>query len=297
MSHRNPGTTLLLGGSGFLGGYLAKALDRNDLIHSTNPESEHSSLLARFQSAMDLRKFLESQNFKSVINCIAMTDIDRCTSEPELAMWLNSEIPEVIAKHCKEKGIEFTHISTDAVFSGQNQYSLESDEPIPKSIYGLSKLKGEERALETYPKAKILRVNFFGWNNKGRSLFNFIYSNLNNGTQITGFKDVYFTPLYAGQTVNGIKRLHKMPDSGIFHVVGNERISKYDFCLKVAESFGFDSNLILPGLISDGVLGRHRNRDLSLSNEKIRKLGIEVPSLVDNINSLKTEMRTLHETK
>ena len=297
MSLNHGGSVLLLGGSGFLGRYFANKLGENAVIHSTNKMSRAGIHVCKFETSEDVTHFMNSFEFKSVINCVALADIDKCEAEPEKAKWLNSEIPYLIANHCKKNEIGFSHISTDAVFSGKYPNSSETSTPFPKSFYGISKLEGEKRVMQVYPQSKIMRVNFVGWNHRGNSLLNFIYTNLKSGTQIEGFDDVYFTPLHASASVEIILRLNNLAPAGLYHVVGNQRLSKYDFCMNVASSLGFNKNLILRSSISNSVFGINRTKDLSLSNEKIRTMGIPVPTMKQTMQSIVKELSYEFETK
>jgi dTDP-4-dehydrorhamnose reductase len=297
MSLNHGGSVLLLGGSGFLGGYFAKKLGENAVVHSTNEMTQTGFHGCKFETSEDVTQFMNSFEIKSVVNCIALADIDSCEAEPEKAKWLNSEIPYLIANHCRKSEIGFSHISTDAVFSGKYPNLSETSTPLPKSIYGISKLEGEKRVTQIYPQSKIMRVNFVGWNHRGNSLLNFIYTNLKRGIQIEGFDDVYFTPLHASASVEIILRLNDLAPAGLYHVVGNERLSKYDFCMNVASSLGLDKNLISRSSISESSFGITRTKDMSLSNQKIRRMGIQVPTMKQTMESIVRELRYEFETK
>ena len=297
MSLKDGGSVLLLGGSGFLGGYFAKKLGENAVVHSTNNMMLTGLNVCKFEAPGDVAHFMNSFEIKSVINCIALADIDKCEAEPEKAKWLNAEIPYLIAGQCRKKEIGFSHISTDAVFSGDYPNSSETSTPFPKSYYGISKLEGEKRVGQIYPQSKIMRVNFVGWNTRGNSLLNFIYTNLKHGTQIQGFDDVHFTPLHASASVEIIMRLHDFAPPGLFHVVGNQRLSKYDFCMNVASSLGFNKDLISRSSITESSFGATRTKDLSLSNEKIRTMGIPVPTMQQTMESIVEELRYEFEAK
>ena len=92
------------------------------------------------------------------------------------------------------------------------------------------------------------------------------------------FKDVYYTPILIEAVAQTAHDLINLKANGIFHVVGDERISKYEFGVKVAEQFNLDSSIINPGLLADQASLVQRPHDMSLSNKKTcnllgRKLG------------------------
>lgn len=81
-----------------------------------------------------------------IINCAAFTQVDRCESEPELAVAVNGAGPGYLATAARQVGAMLVQVSTDYVFDGRGQTPYrEEDAPAPKSVYGQSKLKGEQQ--------------------------------------------------------------------------------------------------------------------------------------------------------
>ncbi len=82
---------------------------------------------------------------RAVINAAAYTAVDRAEQEPAAAYRLNGEVPGLLAKACKDRGLPFVHISTDYVFDGSKDGAyVETDPRAPLGVYGASKAKGEE---------------------------------------------------------------------------------------------------------------------------------------------------------
>jgi dTDP-4-dehydrorhamnose reductase len=80
-----------------------------------------------------------------IVNCAAYTNVDGCESEADTAFRVNGEGPGVLARVAREIGATLVHISTDYVFSGEGSRPYrEEDAPAPRSVYGRSKLAGEE---------------------------------------------------------------------------------------------------------------------------------------------------------
>ena len=101
---------------------------------------------------------------------------------------------------------------------------------------------------------------------------------LRAGKEITLFEDTFFTPILIEVAAQAAHDLIDLRATGIFHVVGDERISKHEFGIKIAKTFKLNSALIKPGLIADQPLLVQRPHDMSLSNKKTctqlgRKLG------------------------
>ena len=89
--------------------------------------------------------YFDSNIYDLVINCAAYTDVDKAEDEAELAFKVNAEGTKNILDSCELMGAKLIHYSTDYVFDGRSKEPYtELDTPNPNSIYGLSKLKGEE---------------------------------------------------------------------------------------------------------------------------------------------------------
>ncbi len=286
---------LVLGGTGFLGSHFVHSLGERAVVHTTktrNPESEINFQPAVFRrnNTDEIRLFIEKQNCGTIINSTALADIEECESNPELAYWINCELPGIVANISKNLGSKLVHISTDAVFDGTISFRKEQDNPSPLSVYGKSKLNGEQLVLENNPESIVARVNFFGQSNNKSSLFNFFYDNLILRREISGFTDVHFTPLYVENLVNVIMTLLDLKASGLFHVTGDERISKFDFGLLVTEIFELPITYLKQGKMIGTKGASLRSPDLSLSNDKIKSLGINLPSIRDGLSILKRNL-------
>jgi dTDP-4-dehydrorhamnose reductase len=96
-----------------------------------------------------------------VINCAAMTNVDECETERELAAVINAEAPGAVAAAAKSAGARLIHISTDYVFSGENiEPYAEDDAPGPISWYGETKLAGERAVMDADARHAVVRVSW-----------------------------------------------------------------------------------------------------------------------------------------
>jgi dTDP-4-dehydrorhamnose reductase len=228
----------------------------------------------------------------AVIHTAANADVDSCESDPEGARRLNAELPGELALSAARQGIHFIHISTDAVFDGtKNGLYSESDSPNPLGIYAQTKLDGERNVLSANPNAIVARVNFFGWSLSGtRSLSEFFFNKLSAGKPCNGFTDVYFCPLFVGDLAETLIRMLDRDLSGLYHVVGSEALSKYDFGLRIARQFGFDPDLVIPKSVEESGLKARRSHNLRLSIHKLStNLGMEIPGASTGIRKFYTQ--------
>ncbi|MBD3767907.1 MAG: dTDP-4-dehydrorhamnose reductase [Gammaproteobacteria bacterium] len=108
-----------------------------------------------------LERALESIEFDTIINCAAHTAVDKAESEPELADAINHQSVKQLAQIAKQRNVALIHISTDYVFDGKNHKPyIETDPVDPQSIYGLTKLKGEQALHRINPKGCIVRTSW-----------------------------------------------------------------------------------------------------------------------------------------
>jgi dTDP-4-dehydrorhamnose reductase len=214
-----------------------------------------------------------------LVNCAALANLDECEQNPVLARTLNAEIPGELAYACARKGVRFVHISTDAVFDGEKtEPYTEEDQPSPPGIYSQTKLEGERAVQGADAKAIVARVNFYGWSLSGRrSLGEFFVNNLSAGIPVNGFTDVIFCPVLVNQTARLLLTMLEKELYGLYHVVGGQPMSKYQFGIEVAHRFGLPESLISPKSVLTSGLTARRSHNLWLSIHKLSTdLGYEI---------------------
>ena len=237
-------------------------------------------------TTQDLINTLSEISPHLVVNAAAATNVEYCELHPEVSYKVNVVFAEQIASACNQLRIPLVHISTDHLFSGVSPFATEQTQSAPLNVYGLTKAEAESRVLNVCPNALIIRTNFYGWGTKYRSSFtDKVIQELQGGNVYTAFNDVYFTPILVSELVSAIHQLLELGAKGIFHVVGNERLSKYDFCLLLANTFCLQQSLVQPISIQDVTNLVQRPKDMSLCNLKAtqmlnRSLGSVVEDLV-----------------
>ncbi len=266
---------LITGASGLLGLNLALdaaqaheviGVDRNTLNSAPFPV-----IKADLLDPGAISNILKESNPAAVIHCAALADLDACEANPDLARQVNTEMPAQLADECARRKIQLVHISTDAVFNGQKagHYS-ESDEPQPDGVYSRTKFEGEKAVLQVNPAAITARVNFYGWSLGGkRSLAEFFVNNLSNGRTVNGFTDVTFCPMLVNHLGEILIQMLEHGLHGLYHVVGPQAMSKYQFGVEIARKFGLRESLIAPQSVDKASLAAHRSHNLWLSTHKL----------------------------
>jgi dTDP-4-dehydrorhamnose reductase len=267
---------LVTGASGLLGLNLALAINgkKHEVVGVANTipmrRAGFKSLQAELTEPGILEHILEDVAPQVIIHCAAIANVDDCESKPELAEEINSRLPGQIAAAAAERKIKMVHISTDAVFDGQKGNYLETEEPHPLSVYASTKLGGEKSVLSTNPHALVTRVNFYGWSVVGnRSLAEFFVNSFVSGQTVKGFTDILFSPMMVLDLVDTMLEAVEMDLSGLYHMVGPQSMSKFEFGRAIAQKFGFDPELVQPASVLDGGLKAARSPNLTLNTAKL----------------------------
>jgi dTDP-4-dehydrorhamnose reductase len=226
-----------------------------------------------------------------VIHSAGLTNIELCQSQPELAKSININLSNNLSKVCHKLNIPMVYISTDHLFLGDKPKVDEKCTISPVNTYAETKASAEISVIRNHPESLIIRTNFYGWGTSYRKSFSdMVIDNLRNKIKIILFKDIFHTPILIEHLVITVHELIKKKATGIFNVVGDERISKYEFGLMLAKEFNLDRNLIKAGKISDSKLLVLRPHDISLSNKKVSDfLGKQIGGIYEHITKLKSQ--------
>ena len=229
---------LITGSNGMLGHDLIEVLkDMHELLLTTSKTLD----ITDADSVMD---FIVKSNPDIVINSAAYTDVDGCESNPDLAYNVNGEGVKNLALACREVDCPLVHISTDYVFNGQNDRPwVEDDEIGPISIYGKSKLKGEEHIKEILEKYFIVRTAWlYGVN--GRNFPRTMLELAQNHSEITVVYDEVGTPTYTPDLAKGISKLIETDYYGTYHLTNSGNCSWCEFARYIFEVADVDVHVI-----------------------------------------------------
>ena len=286
---------LLTGGSGLLAVNWFNSKKNEFSIYlglnekKIQPQGGHV-LFLDFTSEERLKQQLEIVNPSVVIHAAGLTSVEECENNPELAFHVNVELSVLVAKITKKLAIPLVHISTDHLFDGFSSLVPE-DQPINAiNVYGSTKAQAESAVIDVNPDVLIVRTNFYAWGTSYRKSFSdFIIQSLRNKEIIYLFDDVYYTPIFAENLIEIVHELLRKRVKGIFNIVSDDRVSKYDFGILLAEEFGLDKSFIQKCSLNDMSNLVKRPSDMSLSNQKSRKI------LGRNLGTVKQHIARLHQ--
>lgn len=213
---------------------------------------------------------IQSQKFNSIIHCSAEVNVNLCEIEKDLAFKANVYATELIFSILDSD--KYIYISTDAVFDGKVGNYTENSFLNPLSYYAETKLLGEGVVKKNVKNHYILRTNIYGFNvPMKKSLFEWGYTELKDSKTINGFSNMYFNPMYVGQLAEIIEKIIVSNiEYGIYNVATNEKISKYDFLLKIKKEFDFSKQYINRIEFNQNDFVAPRALNTTLDNSKIR---------------------------
>lgn len=228
--------------------------------------------------------FFELSRPDLVVNCAAYTAVDKAEDDIETADRINALAPKILAKYVKIIGAKFIHISTDYVFNGEAFTPYVEDCLVnPKSVYGETKLKGEQNCLEENSQSIIIRTSWL-YSTFGN---NFVKTMLRLGKergQINVVFDQVGTPTNAADLAEAILSIVKTTENnsekfvpGIFHYSNEGVASWYDFAKAIFEISGVKC-IVSPVRSDEFPTPAKRPNYSVLDKSKIKKsFGITIP--------------------
>ena len=271
---------ILVTGASSLPGYrlVREALERGHEViglHYSNPIPLENERLTKIK--LDIRDInslpdlIINKQPEVIVHMAALGNVDQCEQDHDLAWSVTARPSIAIASIAKKIGAFLLYLSTDYVFDGINGGYRERDPPAPINYYGLVKLIGEIAFQSVGEEYAIVRASSIYGLGPGRMNFaKFLISKLQNNEEVKALVDQYTTPTQAALLAKALMEIIEERLTGIFHVTG-ERLSRYDFAVKVAEKLGFDKTLIKPAKMEEMKWIARRPKDSSLSCEETRK--------------------------
>ena len=154
-----------------------------------------------------------------LFNCAAAAQVDACEGDPARAEAVNARAPAILAESCAERGIGFVHYSTDYVFAGDEPRPRGEQDPAgPASVYGKSKLRGEEAVLGGAPDALVIRSAWI-FRPGGRNFLCRLPGLLQAELHLPVVGDKFSSPTYAPDLIEITCRLVAARARGLFHAV------------------------------------------------------------------------------
>ena len=264
---------LVTGSSGLIGSQVVKDLvKKNFEVYSCynveKPEfgiPTHLDILKKDK----IEKILQSIKPNVVIHLAAITDVDLCERQKELAVLINTKSTEILAQESSKQDTYFVYMSTDYVFDGKQGLKNENDMPNPLNFYGKSKLDGEIALNNLTSPYIIVRTSTpFGIHLKKKSFPLWIKENLESKKETPVLIDQYTSPTFVPNLSKMLIEVATKQITGIIHLAGSTRISRYDFAKIIAEKLDLDETLLKPTKMAEMKWDAQRPQDSSLDVSK-----------------------------
>jgi dTDP-4-dehydrorhamnose reductase len=223
--------------------------------------------------------YIDSVKPDAIVNCAAFTAVDNCESERDSAFALNAEACGNLAEAAKRVSAMLIHFSTDYVFDGLGSAPYTEDSPPnPQSVYGKSKLAGEEAIVGIYDNNMIFRIAWlYGshGNNFVKTIRRIAAAAALEGRPLKVVNDQFGTPTWTVDVCQQVLAALGGSERGIFHCTSEGFCSWFDFAAEIAASAGIDVS-IEPCATEEFPRPAPRPRYSVLENARLKSCGIHI---------------------
>lgn len=283
----------ITGGTGRIGNDVSDLLKDKYKVYAGTTQKDfkikdYDVVFSDITDRESLMRLMKKINPDYVLHLAALTDVNLCEENKELAAKVNIEGTKNVVLASNKVSAKLVHASTNYIFDGEKGMYKEEDEPKPVNFYSLTKLLAEKEILK-YPNSVITRVCPFGWGYRNKLTFmRWIVNKLSNQEKINLFTDQFFSPISTYDYAEVLAKIFENNFTGVLNIAGSERLSRYDFAKKVADVFELNSGLLNPIKISDMKENAKRPRDTSLDISQAKNLfGDIFPDAESGIRKMK----------
>ena len=277
---------LITGSAGLVGSQVVKDLiQQNHTVfscyHDTKPLHGTPILLDLTEQSKIIQTLQETKPDR-IIHLAAMTNVDLCETEKELATLINTKATEIFARQAAKQNVFFLYVSTDYVFDGKTGMKKEDDFPNPLGFYGKSKLEGELALNKLASSWCIARTSTpFGIHSKKKSFPLWVKENLEAKKEIPVLIDQFTSPTYVPNLSKMLIEIATRQISGIIHLAGNTRISRYEFAEIIADKLHLDKKFLIPKNADEMNWKAKRPKDSSLDVSLANEILNEKPQEIE----------------
>lgn len=238
---------LVVGASGQIGGAIYKSLvEKNQEVMGTwfsQPARGMRKLDVNDRSRMF--KLVKEAAPDVIYACAAMTNVDRCESEPKESFRVNVVGLANLVEAANRVDAKIVLISSDYIFDGAKGPYDVTDLSNPLNVYGYHKVLTEQHVATVAQSFLIVRTTVvYGWEAVGKNFVARLLHKLSQGQKVKVPSDQIGTPTYNRNFSKALVELVNSDQSGLFHIAGSTSTDRYAFAVRAAQVFGLDSRLI-----------------------------------------------------
>ena len=281
---------LVIGASGQVGGALLGALRTTGLdpVGTHYRYAQDDLLQLDITDAARLKLVFEQVNPEVVYLATGANDVNRCEVEPDVTADVNVTGVHRVALQANRVGARIVFFSSDYVFDGLAGPYSEEDCPRALSEYGRQKLRAEHIVATHSREWLTLRTTVvYGWEHQGKNFICRLLRTLSEGQELRVPMDQISNPTYAPDLAEASLRLICSGATGLYHVVGSDRVSRYEFALAAVDVFGLDPDLVIP--VTTEELGQRAHRPLQagmLTGKVAARLGATLAGFWDGLQRM-----------
>ena len=289
---------LVTGSAGLVGSQVVKDLTKqNHTVYSCYHDEKpvHGTSIQLDITDQDkIIQILQEIKPDRIIHLAAMTNVDQCETQQELAILLNAKSTEILAKQAAKQNAFFVYVSTDYVFDGIKGMKKEDDSTNPLGFYGKSKLEGEFTLNKLASSWCIARTSTpFGIHHKKKSFPLWVQESLEAKKEIPVLVDQFTSPTYVPNLSKMLIEVATRQITGILHLSGATRISRYELAELVADKLSLDKKFLIQTNTDEMNWKAQRPRDssfdVSLATEILNEKPQEIEHSLDLfINEIKS---------
>ena len=234
-------TILITGSKGQLGNEMQQAAVRYPQFNYIYTDVDELDICDKTA----LNAFVKANSVDFIVNCAAYTAVDKAEDDVELCYKINSDAVRNIGEVATSNGIKVVHVSTDYVFDGTNHIPYtENQEVCPATVYGKSKLAGEQALIENCKEVVIIRTAWL-YSSFGN---NFVKTMMKLGTERDSLNVIFDqigSPTYAADLAEAIMKVISAENfvPGIYHFSDEGVCSWYDFTKTIHKIAGISCNV------------------------------------------------------
>ncbi|MCK4340080.1 MAG: SDR family oxidoreductase [Candidatus Cloacimonetes bacterium] len=247
----------ITGGTGLLGHYLLKDIPETCEVSCTYfPEHKKDAInhnIGKYHVDICIEDSvlgaIEKVNPDYIIHTASIASVDYIEKNRDEAERTNVGGMRNIIRACKKLGTKLIYISSNAIFDGNNPPYWEEDAPNPLNYYGRLKVNNEKVLEQSGLSYSIVRpILMYGWNLgvERKNPVTWLIDLLKENKSVNIVDDIFCNPLYVKDCADVIWKIIELDKEGVFHVAGEDEISRYDFACMTAEVFGLNKGLITP---------------------------------------------------
>jgi dTDP-4-dehydrorhamnose reductase len=230
------------------------------------------------------RAVLERHRPDVVVDTGALHNVDYCELHPEEAFRVNRDGTRYLAEGARSVGARFVFVSTDFVFDGTKQGPyVESDPPVPASIYAESKLAGEAATIGASSENVVARPSvIYSWldtrsrqessSGKGTNFGTWLAEEVAHARPVRIIQDQVASPTLAEDLAGAILALVDHRAAGVFHTAGASARNRYEFSVELVRRIGLDPSLVHPVRTADLNQKAKRPANSSLASDQLARV-------------------------